>query len=153
MPNIQVEVAAMVKAPADEVYPILADYQNHHPHILPKAYFSGLKVEEGGQGEGTIIKAYLKVMGSQRLFSMRITEPEPGRVLAETDLDTGLVTTFTVMPCDHDQAEVTIATTFQSKPGLKGWLERLTIPAYLRRIYRQELQVLDEYMQQIKNPR
>ena len=141
----------MINAPATEVYAILADYGNHHPHILPKAYFSGLEVEEGGSGEGTVFRAALTMMGQKQSFRMRVTEPEPGRVMAETDLDTGLVTKFIVEPRGNNQSEVTIATTFQSRPGLQGWLERLAAPTFLRRVYRTELAQLDDYARRQKS--
>jgi len=150
MSTVNVSVSAIINAPATKVYPILADYRNHHPHILPKAYFTGLEVEEGGTGEGTVFRAGLKMMGQEQSFRMRVTEPEPGRVLAETDLDTDLVTKFIVEPRGNDQSEVTFDTTFQPRPGLKGWLERLIVPGYLRRVYRVELQQLDEYIQKSK---
>jgi hypothetical protein len=146
MSQVNVAVSATINAPTTEVYPILADYRNHHPHILPKAYFTGLEVEEGGTGAGTVFQAGLKMMGQEQRFRMRVTEPEPGRVIAETDLDTDLVTRFIVEPRGQDQSEVTIATTFQPRAGLKGWLERLVLPGYLRRVYRVELQQLDEYV-------
>lgn len=146
MSQVNVAVSTTIGAPATAVYPILADYRNHHPHILPKAYFTGLEIEEGGSGAGTVFRASLKMMGQAQSFRMRVTEPEPGRVIAETDLDTGLVTKFMVEPRGKDQAEVTIATTFHPKAGLKGWLERLVVPSYLRRVYRAELQQLDEYI-------
>lgn len=148
MSQVSIAASAMISAPATEVYAILADYRNHHPHILPKAYFSGLEVEEGGTGEGTVFRAALKMMGQKQSFRMRVTEPEPGRVVAETDLDTGLVTKFIVEPRGDDQSEVTIATTFKSRPGLTGWVERLAAPAFLRRVYRVELAQLDEYARQ-----
>ena len=148
MSQVNVAVSATINAPASKVYPILADYRNHHPNILPKAYFTGLEVEEGGIGEGTLFRAGMKVMGQTQHFRMRVTEPEPGRVMAETDLDNGLVTKFIVEPRGNDQSEVTFDTTFQASPGLKGWLERLTAPSFLRRVYRVELQQLNEYVQQ-----
>ena len=120
MTPVNVAVSATIKAPASEVYPVLADYRNHHPHILPKAFFTYLKVEKGGNGEGTIFQAALKVLGQTQHFRMRVTEPEPGRVIAETDLETDLVTKFIVEPRDRDQSDVTIATTFQPSRGLKG---------------------------------
>ena len=45
MSNIQVAVTEPIDAPPARVYAILADYRNHHPHILPKAYF----VKVGGK--------------------------------------------------------------------------------------------------------
>lgn len=146
MTTVNVAVSKIIKAPAGKIYPILADYRNHHPHILPKP-FTGLKVEEGGYGAGTVFRAGLKLMGQTQNFRMRVTEPEPGRVMAETDLDTGLVTKFIVEPRDNGQSEVTIATTFEPSPGLKGWFERMTAPGFMRRIYRKELQQLDDYTQ------
>jgi ribosome-associated toxin RatA of RatAB toxin-antitoxin module len=152
MSQINVAVSKTINAPANQVYSILADYRNHHPHILPQAYFTGLEVEEGGTGEGTVFRATLQVMGQKQSFRMRVTEPEPGRVMAENDLDTGLVTTFTVEPRGDNRSEVTIATTFQPSPGLRGLLERLITPMLLQRIYRQELQQLEEYTQWSNQP-
>jgi hypothetical protein len=151
MSSINVAVSKIIDAPAGRVYPILADYRNHHPHILPKDYFTSLEVEEGGAGEGTVFRSGLKVMGKAQRFRMRVTEPEPGRVIAETDLDKDLVTKFIVEPRGHGQSEVTIDTTFQASPGLKGWLERLTAPGLLRRIYRVELRQIDEYARRNRN--
>src|SRR5438270_9347692 len=53
-PVTRIEVSAdrFVAAPADELYSYIADYRNHHPHILPPT-FKDLQVEEGGVGEGT----------------------------------------------------------------------------------------------------
>jgi hypothetical protein len=151
MSTVNVVASRIIDVPASQVYPILADYRNHHPHILPKAYFTDLEVEEGGSGAGTVFRAALRLMGQKQSFRMRVTEPEPGRVLAETDLDTDLVTKFIVEPRGNGQSEVTIATTFYPSPGIKGWLERLTAPGFLRRVYRAELQQLDEYLRQQKS--
>jgi ribosome-associated toxin RatA of RatAB toxin-antitoxin module len=148
MSQVNVAVSATINVSAKEVYSILADYRNHHPHILPQAYFTELEVEEGGTGEGTVFRAALQVMGQTQRFRMRVTEPEPGRVLAESDLDNPLETRFIVEPKGDDRSEVTIATTFQPSPGLRGWLERLATPGLLRRVYRAELQQLDEYARQ-----
>lgn len=67
------------------------------------------------------------------------------KILAETDLNTGLVTTFTVQPAYGEQAtSVTIATEY-SKPGIMGFVERLTAPPLLRRIYTRELEKFAEF--------
>lgn len=130
---------------AAQVYSILADYRNHHPHILPRKYFSGLKVLEGGKGAGTYFRATMRVLGKEKHFRMRVTEPQPGRMLVETDLENELVTTFTVLPKGESRTEVTIATRWTGKRGIKGRLERLFIPAFLERVYRQELHQLEAY--------
>ncbi|MBP8292444.1 MAG: hypothetical protein KAX65_06715 [Caldilineaceae bacterium] len=72
-------------------------------------------------------------------IQMKVSEPEPGRVLQEEDAATGVLTTFTVDALNDTQACVTIATTARSSSGLKGWLEKMTTPGIMRRIYRQEL--------------
>ena len=55
MSSISVSAEREIAAPAKRVYRILADYQQHHPRILPNA-FSGFRVEEGGIGAGTVIR-------------------------------------------------------------------------------------------------
>ena len=145
MPQLHVAVSRIVDSPASEVYTILADYRRHHPHILPKTYFPKLEIEQGGYGAGTIMRVHTQALGNKRVYHMRVSEPEPGRMLAEIDMTTGLETTFTVTPIENQRTEVTIATRWQSQPGLKGLVERLTTPFFMRHIYRQELQRLAEY--------
>ncbi|MBZ0307342.1 MAG: hypothetical protein K8I82_14845, partial [Anaerolineae bacterium] len=61
----------------------------------------------------------------------------------------GIVTTFTVETVSGgEQSLVTIATDFRASPGIKGLLERLMNPPITRRIYRQELQLLADYVRQ-----
>jgi len=142
MSNYQVEVSAVVDAPAERIYNVLADYESGHPSILPKPYFTDLQVVEGGRGAGTVIFVKMSVMGANREYQMRVTEPQPGRVLQEEDKDAGVLTTFTVEPVAANQSRVTISTTTQTSPGLMGWLEKVTTPPIARRIYREELEQL-----------
>ncbi len=143
MPRHSVSVSATVRAPAAQVYAMLADYQVWHPAILPTRYFHNLAVERGGVGEGTVIRVRMRVLGTTRTFRAVVAEPEPGRVLVETDLDTGAVTTFTVGPTAGDAGtRVTITTALDVRPGVPGMLERLLTTVVLRRIYAQELALL-----------
>src|SRR5215211_352303 len=98
MARIHAEAAATISAEPEVVYNIIADYENRHPLILPEEYFSDLRVEEGGQGEGTVITFNMKVGGSRTSYKMRVEEPQPGRVLVERDLNSDTATTFTVTP-------------------------------------------------------
>lgn len=149
MTTLHAEESATIDASPDLVYQIISDYRNHHPHILPQAYFTKLDVEEGGQGAGTVFQAELSLYGQKRSFHMRVTEPEPG-VLAETEPVSGLITTFRVEPGSHpDQSRVTIATTWKAQRGLQGWIERMTMPGMLRKIYREELIRLEQYARQV----
>ena len=141
----RVAASATIKVSAQQVYTILADYTNGHPHILPSQYFSHLQVEQGGVGAGTVISFQMRVLGKTQTFRAAITEPEPGRVLVETNLPSGAVTTFTVDPRMEDQqAQVTITT----EMAVSNWLEGVFTKMMLRRIYAQELGLLAAYAEQ-----
>ena len=147
--SIEVAVTATIDAPPARVYAILADYINHHPKILPKAYFVKVDVTKGGQGAGTEFVADMSIYGSKRTFHMTVSEPEPGRVIAETDAKLGTYTTFTVDPLeDGTKSKVIIATKSRTSAGVGGWLESLTTPMIMRKIYREELEQLNAYASQ-----
>ncbi len=126
-----------VAASPDILYAILADYEYGHPYILPTPPFVDLAVEQGGSGAGTIIRFRMRVLGQTHTLRAVVSEPEPGRVLVETN-DNGSVTTFTVDP-HGTGAQVTIATTFPGHTGPLGALEswfmrRMLVPVYGREI-------------------
>ncbi len=86
-------------------------------------------------------------MGNKAEFDMIVTEPEPGRVLQETDSNTGTETTFTVEPISETQSKATIATKGKTSGGIKGWFEKLMVPPMTRRIFKDELAILNEVAQ------
>ena len=133
-------------APAPEVYGYIADMREHHPHFLPPA-FSNFQVESGGVGAGTILRYKLTAGGRSRQYRTQIAEPEPGRVLTESDTGSTSVTTFTVTP-EGSACQVRISTTWQGAGGVGGVFERLFAPRVLRRLYDDELSRLDTYAQQ-----
>ena len=140
--SFTVNASARVGAPADVVYGIIADYRNGHPHILPRKYFEWLEVEQGGRGEGTVIRFQMRVLGQTRVLRAAVSEPERGRVLVETDTGGGgPVTTFTVEP-EGSGSQVTISTALTSAGGPLGVLERFVLRRVLRRIYARELEQL-----------
>src|SRR5688572_10890558 len=131
MSSDRISASAIIAAPPRELYGIIADYREKHPRILPQPPFESLVVEEGGRGEGTVVQVNMRVLGRHQAFRATITEPEPGRVLVETN-DTGYVTTFTVDPLDGgDRAAVTISTEAPHK-GLVGALESWFVGRLLR---------------------
>lgn len=143
MPNVKASVSAVIGAAPAVVYDILSDYREGHPTILPPRYFTGLEVESGGRGAGTIIRFGMKVAGSTNEARAEVSEPEPGRVLVERVLDgKGIVTTFTVDPQGQSRSLVTIDTRWPAR-GVTGALERIVAPVLLRRIYAAELALLD----------
>jgi len=122
---------------------LLANYRDGHARILPRQ-FSGLVVEQGGIGAGTLIRFEMSVLGKKQTFRANITEPEPGRVLVETYLDSNdAVTTFTVDPGTAPaDSRVTISTELPVRSGVSGWIERKVSTLMLRPIYRKELENL-----------
>ena len=142
--KINASVQRRIEARADDVYAVIADFREHHPMILPPE-FSDVVVEEGGLGAGTVHRFTLTLGGRPRASRVRVDEPEPGRVLTEREIGGNLVTTFTVDALPHGCTSVTIATTWET-PGLRGVVERLVAPRLLRRLYAEELTLLDRYV-------
>lgn len=138
-----VTASAVIPARRERVYSLISNYNDGHPRILPKQ-FSGLVVEQGGVGAGTIIRFQISVFGKKQTFRAAITEPDPGRVLVETDLDSnGAVTTFTVNPGGAPaDSNVTIATEMPVRTGFLGKIERAMTTMLLRPLYVKELQNL-----------
>lgn len=135
-----VSASAIIPARRERLYSLIANYHDGHPRILPKQ-FKGLVVEQGGIGAGTIIRFQMSVFGKKQTFRAAITEPEPGRVLVETDLDSnGAVTTFTITPGSAPaDSRVTISTELPVGSGFLGKIERTLTTLLLRPIYAQEL--------------
>ena len=111
------------------------------PRIIPRPPFVSLDVEQGGTGEGTVIRFQMRIFGRTRTFRAEITEPEPGRVLAETDLNTGAVTTYTVVPFEDDRnSRVTITIDVETRGGVLGALERYLVSRLLRPVCQREIE-------------
>ena len=146
-----ISATAAVPAEPSRVYAVIADYHNGHPRILPKE-FSGMVVEKGGVGRGTIIRFQMSVFGRKQTFRAAISEPKPGRVLVETDLDTnGAVTTFVVDPdVASSGSRVTITTELAVRKGVAGRIERFLSTRLLRPIYVRELKQLAAYISESK---
>jgi hypothetical protein len=143
MGTILVSAERTVDAPASDVYGYFADMREHHPRFLPRA-FSDFRVESGGVGAGTITRFTVTAGGRTRQYRMTVAEPEPGRVLTESDTDSSLVTTTTVTP-QGSGSLVRISTAWDGAGGMGGFFERLFAPRVMRGIYADELARLDAY--------
>jgi uncharacterized protein YndB with AHSA1/START domain len=142
---MQITVAAerVIDAPARRVYTYIADFRHHHPRFLPSA-FSDLEVETGGVGAGTVHRFRMTLGGRTTDYRVRVGEPQPGRVLIESDPARRMLTTFTVDPEPDGTTFVRIQTRWFTD-GMRGWIERLFAPRMLRKVYREELELLDRY--------
>ncbi|MGH3421341.1 MAG: SRPBCC family protein [Streptosporangiaceae bacterium] len=143
MARILISAERAVDAPAETVYRYIADMREHHPRFLPPA-FSDFRVESGGVGAGTVTRFKLTAGGRTRELQMKVAEPEPGRILTESDTGSSAVTTFTVSP--HGGASlVQISATWDGAHGIGGLFERMFAPRVMRAIYTDELSRLDAY--------
>jgi|SRR5271165_5599575 len=142
MGTIRVTAARTVDASAEIVYGYLADMRLH-PRFLPPA-FSDFEIESGGVGAGTFTRFKVTAGGRSREYRMQVAEPEPGRVLTESDTNSSLVTTFTVTP-EGGTSRVVISTTWDGARGVGGFFERLFAPRVMRSIYADELERLNAY--------
>lgn len=140
MAEIQITAEKHMEAPAERVYRCIANYHEHHPRFLPPA-FSDFRVEAGGIGAGTIISYKLAAGGRTQAARHRVAEPEPGRVLTESD--GRLVTTFTVTP-EGEGSHVRIDTAWRTG-GIRGLFERVLAPRVLNKTYADELERLNRY--------
>lgn len=140
--DITASARRRIEAPAERIYHYIADFRNHHPRILP-AEFGPIEIESGGYGSGTVHRFTVSVAGREAAYRVHVREPEPGRVLTETDEVRGLVTTFTVA-ADGGGSLVTIHTRWQAR-GIRGLVERMVAPTLLRRLYERELELLADY--------
>ena len=143
MAPISVSAERTVGAPAPEVYGYIADHRDHHANFLPPQ-FSDFQVESGGVGAGTITRFKFTAGGRTRELRTEVAEPEPGRVLSESDTLSSSVTTWTVTP-EGNACRVRISTTWRGAGGVGGFFEKTFAPRMLRRVYDDELSRLDAY--------
>jgi hypothetical protein len=136
-----------IDAPAGRVYSYIADFRRHHPNFLP-SQFSDFAIETGGVGAGTVHRFRMTLGGRTTAYRVRVGEPEPGRVLIESDPARRMLTTFTVDPEPDGGSCVRIETRWFSG-GIRGIVERAVAPWMLRRVYREELDLLDRYAKRV----
>jgi hypothetical protein len=129
MARIVVSAERVVDAPADAAWRYVADMRDHHPRFPPR---------------GTIARFTVTAGGCIREYRMRVDEPEPGRVLTESDTGSSLVTTTTVSPRDGTSL-VQISMAWDRTGGPGRLFERMFAPRAIRSIYADELERLDAY--------
>ena len=141
--KISVSAERRIDAPAARVYGYLADFRDHHHRFLPRQ-FGDFEVETGGYGAGTVHRFSLTLAGRRTAYRVRVGEPAPGRVLIESDPEKRMLTTFTVEPESSASCRVRIDTRWYTD-GVAAFVERAMAPRMLRRVYREELMLLDRY--------
>lgn len=142
----------LIEAQPDAVYAVLADYRTHHPRIMPSS-FSNLEVETGGVGAGTVFHITVRMLGRRQELHMQVAEPDPGRVLTETNLDTGVVTEFTVGSANGASSTLArMSSEWEPEGRVRGLIDRVVTSRLMRRVFAQQLRQLGEYMHSSQAP-
>jgi Polyketide cyclase / dehydrase and lipid transport len=144
MAQVVAQTERLVAASPQRVRAFLVDYQNNRPRILPAEYFRDYRVEQGGDGAGTVISYRLRAGGRERAYRMRVEEPtEGGPILEERDTGSSLVTTWTLNPAgEGEQTMVSLTSRWEGASGIGGFFERMFAPRALRRLYGEVLERL-----------
>lgn len=137
--NARFTHSATLAVESARVYAVIRDYNVHHPAILPKE-FSRLKVLKGGIGAGTHFEFDATIAGKTQTSRMHVTEPEPGRVLVETDETGNVETRFIVEPLEGGtRTRLTFDTAYTVPAGVLAPLFRWLSARILTGIYRREM--------------
>lgn len=154
MGQIIVKKEAVVHARPEEVYATIADYREGHPRIIPPENLYDLQIEQGGYGAGTVIRFKSRLFGIEQPFHHRVSEPDPGRVIREDEIDAAQKESnlFIVTPLgDGQKSRVEIVVMMDASPGLKGLIERALAPMGISGLLRKELKLLETVAQQRQN--
>jgi hypothetical protein len=146
MKQIKVKAAAVLAARSEDAYATIADYREGHPNIMPKENWYNFQLEQGGYGEGTVYHITSCVLGVEKSYHHRVSEPEPGRILVEHEIGSIPEETnrFTVRPLEQgEKCHVEIAVTMNPSPGLKGLVERVVVPLVIPALLCKELKLLE----------
>ncbi len=134
MAHIHVQAEQVVNAAPAEVYAFLKDYTKR-PQILTENYLN-YKVEEGGNGAGTIVTYRLHAANRERDYRIQVADPGTGKTLQESDAGSSLVTIWTLAPeADGQKTRVQIASDWEGGKGIGGFFEKTFAPLGLKRIY------------------
>ncbi|MEU5419720.1 SRPBCC family protein [Streptomyces sp. NPDC001407] len=134
MGQVEATTERIIAADPEEVFDALADYSGTRAKLLPE-HFSEYEVREGGDGEGTQVHWKLQATSKRvRDCLLDVTEPTTGQ-LVEKDLNSSMVTTWTVTPAGEGKARVVVTTVWNGAGGVGGFFERTFAPKGLGRIY------------------
>jgi ribosome-associated toxin RatA of RatAB toxin-antitoxin module len=148
MSSLVASAERLIADSPDHLYGLVADFVEHHPHILPPA-FSDFRVETGGVGLGTITSSTFSMGGRRQRLRTRVVRADPGRAIEEIVLGRPMTTVFTFRP-DVAGTRVAIDTTWTPSRGIGGFLERRFAPRMLTRVYEDELARLEAYAASVR---
>ena len=148
MATVKATASKSVSAPPARVLEFLRDYREGRPLLLTENY-SAYRVEQGGEGAGTVIAYHFAAGGRERDYRLRIEDS--GDALLERDEFSSFVSTWRVAP-DGSGSKVTLEASWQGAGGIGGFFEKTFAPLGLRRIYDQVLSRLERVLQPQPGP-
>ena len=138
MARVRVQATRTVDASPEKVLDVLRDYREARPRILTDNY-SAYRVEQGGNGNGTVIGYHFAAGGRERDYRLRVEE-STGE-LRERDELSSFVSSWSVQPAGAGST-VSLESSWEGAGGIGGFFERTFAPMGLRRIYSQMLDKL-----------
>lgn len=142
MSHIFVRCERIIDTSPAEVFNTLIDYKVKRPRMLPPNYLN-YTVEQGGQGNGTVVSYRFRAAGRERPYEMVVQETIAGQVLTERDRNSSLVTRWSVLPVDGGQrSKVSVESDWEGSRGIGGFFERIFAPPGLRGVYKDALVAL-----------
>lgn len=138
MAKVVARASKMVDAPPEKVLAFLRDYREGRPQILTSNY-TAYRVEEGGEGGGTVIAYHFTAGGRERDYRLRVQDSDGA--LQERDELSSFVSTWTVTPSGSG-SNVSLESSWDGAGGIGGFFERTFAPRSLGRIYGEVLERL-----------
>jgi polyketide cyclase/dehydrase/lipid transport protein len=144
MATVKASASEAVNVPPAQVLAFLRDYRESRPKILTEHY-SNYRVEQGGEGAGTIIAYHFAAGGRERDYRLHVEEGEDG-TLRERDEFSSFVSAWRVTP-EAAGSRVSLEASWEGAGGIGGFFERTFAPLGLRRIYGEVLDRLAAALQ------
>lgn len=139
MAQVSATSSIQLAAAPDKVLAALADYETVRPRILTEHY-RDYRVVSGGRGEGTVVHWILQAT-EKRQRDVQATISVKGSTITETDANSSLVTTWSVVP-NGTGSTVVVSTQWKGAGGIGGFFERTFAPLGLRKIQQAVLENL-----------
>jgi polyketide cyclase/dehydrase/lipid transport protein len=130
-----------MRSSADAVYSVIRDYHRRQGALTEN--FRDYQVEEGGDGDGTVVSYTFHAGHTERHYRLRSSEDAATRTLRERDEHSTFQATWIVRPAESGSV-VAVTCEWDGADGVAGVMERTFAPPGLRRIYGQVLEQLDE---------
>ncbi len=145
MGTVRASASKPIKAEPEQVLGFLRDYRDARPKILTENY-TAYRVEQGGQGTGTVVAYHFAAGGRERDYRLEVQESDG--MIYERDQLSSFVATWTVAP-GADGSIVMLEATWSGAGGIGGFFEGLFAPLGLRRIFGEMLDRLAAAVQTV----